>query len=71
MGQAIIIVFGEKKTLLLLCKRHLGELVSYVFHSKSVYLHMVEIGMPGCCIHVGAKGQVKFSFPGLCSLDLI
>lgn len=33
--------------------------------------HMLEIGIPGCCIHVGAKGQVKFSFPDLCSLDPI
>lgn len=33
--------------------------------------HVVEIRMPGSCVHVGAKGQVKFSFPGLCSLELI
>uniref|UniRef100_A0A8C9Y2R9 Uncharacterized protein n=1 Tax=Sander lucioperca TaxID=283035 RepID=A0A8C9Y2R9_SANLU len=33
--------------------------------------HVVEIGMPGSCVHVGANGQVKFSSPGLCSLELI
>lgn len=52
-------------------KRHLGELVEDAFDGRTVYLHMVEIGMPGCCIHVWAKVQFKFSFPGLCSLDII